>query len=203
MEFHKTSEINDQKNLSHVLGFHKIMNEKDIMLVYCGEFSQELNKTLLSFTERKFKSENIEDNTRRKIFNIMVEILQNISKNRIEKLEDTPDRDAVFILGDNQEDYILISSNMIRNDKIGPLKERIDQVNLLDKEGLKQLYKEVRLNAAFSDKAGAGIGIIDIARKSEKRIEYGFEEISNDYSVFSLLIRVTKEKNQIISDGNN
>lgn len=203
MELHKTSEMNHQKSLSHVLGFHKIMNEKDIMLVYCGEFSQELNKTLLSFTERKFKSENVEDNTRRKIFNIMVELLQNISKNKIENSENTPEKDSVFILGANPDEYILISSNMIRNDKIAPLKDRIDQVNSLDKEGLKQLYKDVRLNASFSEKSGAGIGIIDIARKSEKKLEYGFEELTGEYSVFSLLIRVIKEKNQNISDGNN
>lgn len=183
-----------QASLSHIYDFHKLMNEKDIMLVYCGEFSQELNKTLLSFTERKFKSENVEDNTRRKIFNIMVEMLQNISKNKIERASEVPDISAAFILGANENDYILISSNLIRNDQIARLRDRIDQVNSLDKEGLKQLYKDVRLNASFSEKSGAGIGIIDIARKSENSLGYRFEEINNDFSVFSFLIRVTKEK---------
>ncbi|HEX2976165.1 MAG TPA: SiaB family protein kinase [Bacteroidales bacterium] len=181
-------------SLSHIYDFHKLMNEKDIMLVYCGEFSQELNKTLLSFTERKFKSENVEDNTRRKIFNIMVEMLQNISKNKIDHAEGVPEISAAFILGANEDDYILISSNMIRNDQIVRLKERIDQVNSLDREGLKQLYKDVRLNASFSEKSGAGIGIIDIARKSENSLGYRFEKINEDFSVFSFLIRVTKEK---------
>jgi hypothetical protein len=182
----------DQKPLSQIHKFHQLMDEKDIMLVYCGEFSQELNKTLLSFMERKFKADNIEDNTRRKIFNIMVEVLQNISKNKIENLEDTPEVTPLFMLGINNEDYILISSNMIRNDKIDPLKTRIDQVNSLDKEGLKMLYKEVRLSNTFSDSSGAGIGIIDIARKSEKKIEYEFEKINDKFSVFSLLIRIMK-----------
>lgn len=169
------------------------MDQNDIMLVYCGEFSQELNKTLLSFTERKFKTENVEDNTRRKIFNIMVEVLQNISKNKVDAGENTPDFEATFMLGTNKNDYILISSNLIRNDKIAPLRDRIDQVNSLDKEGLKNLYKEVRLNASFSDKAGAGIGIIDIARKSEKKLEYSFVELNNEFSAFSFLIRITKQ----------
>lgn len=180
--------------LSHVHSFHKLMNEKDLMLVYCGDFSQELNKTLLSFMERKFKSENVEDNTRRKIFNIMVEVLQNISKNRIEKEEGVPEVDSAFILGASTEDYLLISSNLIRNSNVQNLKDRIDQVNSLDKEGLKQLYKDVRLNASFTEKSGAGIGIIDIARKSENRLGYSFDELGSEYSVFSLLIRVTKEK---------
>ncbi len=184
--------IANQKSLSHISDFHRLMDEKDIMLVYCGEFSQDLNKTLLSFTERKFKAENVEDNTRRKIFNIMVEVLQNISKNKVDNLGDTPEVSSVFMLGTNKDDYIMISSNMIRNDKIPPLKSRLDQVNSLDKEGLKLLYKDARLNATFSDTAGAGIGIIDIARKSENKLEYNFEELNNEFSVFSLLIRVSK-----------
>jgi hypothetical protein len=162
------------------------------MLVYCGEFSQDLNKTLLSFTERKSKADNVEDNTRRKIFNIMVEVLQNITKNKIEPQDDMPEISAVFMIGANSDDYILISSNIILNANITKLKERIDQVNKLDKDGLKKLYKEVRLNNTFSEKAGAGIGIIDIARKSEKKLEYSFEKINSEFSIFSLLIRLNK-----------
>jgi hypothetical protein len=184
--------IANQKTLSEISRFHRLMDEKDIMLVYCGEFSQDLNKTLLSFTERKFKTENVEDALRRKIFNVMVEVLQNVSKNKVDNLGDTDEISSLFMLGTNKDDYIMISSNMIRNDKIPPLRSRLDQVNSLDKEGLKLLYKDARLNATFSETAGAGIGLIDIARKSENKLEYSFEELSNDFSVFSLLIRVSK-----------
>jgi hypothetical protein len=192
MENTSKKTIVGQESLSKIFSFHRMMDEKEIMLVYCGEFSQELNKTLLSFTERKFKAENVEDNTRRKIFNVMVEVLQNISKNKVESTEDLSEVDSVFMLGINNNDYILISSNMIRNDKIPPLKSRIDQVNSLDKEGLKLLYKEVRLNASFSDVAGAGIGIIDIARKSENKLVYNFEALNNQFSLFSFLVRISK-----------
>jgi hypothetical protein len=181
-----------QTSLSHIFGFYKLLNEKDIMLVYCGEFSQDLNKILLSFTERKFKAENVEDGTRRKIFNIMVEVLQNMSKNRIEQLGDYKEITPIFMLGISNDDYIMISSNMIRNDKISPLRNRIDQANSLDKEGLKLLYKDVRLNSTFSESAGAGIGIIDIARKSENKLVYNFQEINKDFSLFSFLVRVSK-----------
>lgn len=188
--------INDmtpnQRALSHISDFHRLMDEKDIALVYCGEFSQELNKTLLAFTERKFKAENLEDNTRRRIFNIMVELLQNVSKNKVDLTEGTPEISAIFMLGTQKDDYLLMTSNMISNEKIPPLKSRLDQVNSLDKEGLKQLYKETRLSTTFDENSGAGIGIIDIARKAESRLEYNFEELDNKYSLFSLLIRVAK-----------
>jgi hypothetical protein len=182
----------NQTSLKHIYDFHKMMNEKNIILAYCGEFSQELNKTLLAFTERKFKAENVEDNTRRKIFNIMVEALQNISKNKLENLQGTQVVSPIFMLGTKDENYILITSNMINNEKIPTLRDRLEQVNSLDKEGLKQLYKDVRLNASFSELSGAGIGIIDIARKSENKLVFSFEKIDEKFSVFSLLITVLK-----------
>jgi hypothetical protein len=182
----------NRTSLSHIFSFHNLMKEEEIMLVYCGEFSQDLNKTILAFTERKFKAENVEDNTRRKIFNIMVEVLQNISKNKVDNIDDGDEVSPVFMLGTNNNDFIIISSNMIKNDKIPPLKNRLDQVNSLDKEGLKLLYKDVRLNSTFSETSGAGIGIIDIARKSENKMVYSFDEVNGEFSLFSLLVRVTK-----------
>ncbi len=182
----------DNSQISSVYHFHKIMSEKDIMMVYSGEFSQEMNKILLSFTERKFKAENVEDITRRKIFNIMVEVLQNISKNRIDCDIDPAALASVFMIGANDDHYILLSSNIILNDKISNLKERINQINSLDKTGLKQLYKEARLGNSFTDKSGAGIGLIDIARKSENKLEYVFENMNDEISTFSLLVKVNK-----------
>jgi hypothetical protein len=179
-------------HFSHTYDFHQLMEDKNLILVYCGEFSQELNKTLLAFTERKFKAENVEDNTRRRIFNIMVEVLQNISKNRVDDYSGVNQISPIFMLGIKDSNYQLISSNLIRNEKIEALRSRIDKVNLLDKEGLKQLYKEARLNSTFSNSSGAGIGMIDIARKSENKLVYSFESIDDKFSVFSLLITVSK-----------
>jgi len=182
----------NSRQISSIYSFYKLVNEKNIMLAYSGGFSQELNKTLLTFIERKFKADNVEDGTRRKVFNIMVEVLQNISKNKIEINNEHDDSHAVFMIGVTSEHYILISSNPILNDKISWVSQRIDQINSLDKEGLKALYKDVRLNNSFSEKAGAGIGLIDIARKSENKLEYVFEEIDPDFSIFSLLIKVNR-----------
>jgi hypothetical protein len=190
MDNNTNNPISDLKFPSNISSFQKMMDEKDIMLVYCGEFSQELNKTLLSFTERKFKADNVEDNTRRKVFNIMVELLQNISKNKVEDAEYASES-SVFMIGSRNDDFMLISSNMIRNEKITALKNRLDQVNSLDKEGLKLLYKDVRLNSSLSDSGGAGIGIIDIARKSENKLEYTFEELNKQVSLFSLLVKIS------------
>ena len=48
-----------------------------------------------------------------------------------------------------------------------------------------------KLNSTkLSDKGGAGLGLMDIARKSGKKLEYDFENISEKISFFSLIVNV-------------
>jgi len=180
------------KSLKYCFDFHQLMEQYDIIMVYAGEFSQTLTKTLLSFTERKFNVEKIEDTVRRKIYNIMVEMLQNISKNALDNAHVVTRNSPVFMIGENDSSYFLISSNKIGNENIPTLKSRIDEVNLLDAEGLKQLYKEVRISGTFSKVGGAGIGVIDMARKSENKLVYDFSPLNDQFSMFSLFIKISR-----------
>ncbi len=180
-----------QKSLKNFYQFHHTMEQNDVILVYAGEFSQELTKTLLAFTEKKFSIDELEDLVKRKIFNIMVEMLQNISKNMITDEIDGK-YSPLFLIGEAEKHYTLLSSNKILNANIPKIKNRIDEVNSLDAAGLKQLYKQVRLGSSFSKVGGAGIGFIDMARKSGHKLMYKFQEITPEFSTFSLLITVSK-----------
>ncbi len=165
------------------------MEDNDVIMVYEGDFSQEFIKTVLSFTELKFNAEELENITRRKIFNVMVESLQNISKHQFDNPDSDPRLASIFMIGYSSEDYLVISSNPIYNNKMVGLRSTLDTVNSLDKDGLKQLYKKVRMENKFSDVSGAGIGIIDMARKSGKKLEFDFQTIDSNLSIYSLLVR--------------
>jgi len=179
-------------SLSNYFRFAQLLQSIEVSLVYGGEFSQALVKTLLAFTERKFNDEQMEDSVKRKIFNIMVEMLQNISKNALDNDQELNACSPVFMMGETESYHFLISSNKISNSSIPILKGRIDQVNSLDSEGLKKLYKEVRISGTFSNVGGAGIGVIDMARKSENKLEYEFTSVDEQSSMFALMIKVSK-----------
>ncbi|MEZ5071391.1 MAG: SiaB family protein kinase [Bacteroidales bacterium] len=171
---------------------HGIMQDNDVSLMYDGEFSQEFTKSMLAFMERKFISDELEDSLRRKIFNIMVEILQNLSKHNYQGEKTGKDVSSAFMIGYGEEDYFIISGNPILQTGVEALRAKIDQVNELDKDGLKQLYKEVRLQGKFSEVSGAGIGLIDIARKSGQALEYDFSSLDEELSFFIMLSRISK-----------
>lgn len=171
--------------------FHSIMEKNDIVLIYEGDFSQDFTKSMLSFMERKFISEEVEGNVRRKIFNVMVEILQNLSKHKYQDEFTGQLFSSSFLIGHNKDSYFIISGNPIVNDRIPSLKEKLKQINSLDKDGLKKFYKEVRLKGKFSELSGAGIGLIDMARKSGNNLDYEFKPIDNRISFFSLVVKIT------------
>jgi hypothetical protein len=171
--------------------FHSIMEKNDIVLIYEGDFSQNFTKSMLTFMERKFISEEVESNVRRKIFNVMVEILQNLSKHKYQDELTGQLFSSSFLIGYNNDSYFIISGNPIVNDRIPSLKEKLQHVNSLDKIGLKIAYKEVRLKGKFSEIGGAGIGLIDMARKSGNKLDYEFKPIDNRISFFSLVVRIT------------
>lgn len=173
--------------MKYVYELHKSMQEQNLILVYEGEFTQEITKSVLAMAERNMDSMGEESSVKRKVFNVMVECLQNIVKHgEGYKVGEDYAYNAVFMIGKRGDEYIVVSGNPLDNKDIEKLKTRLDQVNSLDKEGLKQLYKNIIKSTSLSDKGGAGLGFVDMARKSGQKLEYDFVAIDNERSFFSL-----------------
>ena len=87
---------------------------------------------------------------------------------------------------------IYSESSSVLNENILGLKTRLDEVNSLSKDKLKEYYRSVLNNGEMSLKGGGGLGMIDIARKTGEKLEYDFLEIDNKVSFFTLIIKVTQ-----------
>lgn len=73
------------------------------------------------------------------------------------------------------------------------MQTRLDEINKLSKEELKDYYKAVLNNGQMSAKGGGGLGMIDIARKTGQKLKYNFMPIDDMYSFFSLNIKITPQ----------
>lgn len=181
--------------MKYIYELHKTMVTRKLMLVYEGEFTQEITKSVLSMAERNMDSIGEESGIKRKVFNVMVECLQNIVKHADEFSAVTDTRNsAIFMIGKENDDYVITSGNPIKGDKVDLLRNKLDEINSLDKEGLKALYKEIIKNGDLSDKGGAGLGFVDMARKSGQKLEYDFEPLENNVFFFSLKTTISRTK---------
>lgn len=180
--------------MNFIFDLHQTMMSQKLILVYQGDFTQETTKSILAMAERNIDSSGEESSIKRKVFNVMVEALQNIVKHSDELIDGAiHSHAAIFLIGRESTRYTIMSGNPIRKENIGPLKDKLERINGLDKEGLKDLYKEIIKNTTISDKGGAGLGFVDMARKSGDKLEYTFPEMNSEYCFFCLKVSVQRD----------
>lgn len=180
--------------MNFIFDLHRTMMSQKLILVYQGDFTQETTKSILAMAERNIDSSGEESNIKRKVFNVMVESLQNIVKHSDELVDgQTKSHAAIFLIGREANRYTIMSGNPIRKTNIPKLQKSLDHINSLDKDGLKDLYKEIIKNTTISEKGGAGLGFVDMARKSGGKLEFEFPEMSAEYSFFCLKVNVPRE----------
>ena len=101
-------------------------------------------------------------------------------------------KSAIFSISRNEDAYNIVTGNFIYPKNVEEVSNKIDHINSLDRDELKAYYKEVLNNGKLSEKGGGGLGLIDIAKKSRNKLQYSFREIDDDYSFFTLTVKILK-----------
>ncbi len=170
-----------------VLSLHDEMVSNGFSLVYEGVFSHDIMKMFTSMAENNMDKQNEDKSVRRKVFHVMVECLQNMTKHSDDY--DANDRigNGMFIVGKKEGFWNIITANKIHKNKIDGLRRSIETINSLNQEELKNLYKKQIKEGTLSDKGGAGLGLIDIARKTGRKLDYQFLPLDDIENFFFLL----------------
>ena len=170
------------------------MEKGNIMLSFKGEVTSDLLTSILQIMESKMDTLDEPPKIKKKVYNILVECLQNLY-HHID--EDDPktvmnEKSALFMIRKVGGEYSIMTGNYITVENVDMMKQRLDRINEMDKDELKDYYKEVLNNGQMSEKGGGGLGMIDIARKSGKKLEYNFDPVDDNYSFFSLNVKVAQ-----------
>jgi hypothetical protein len=183
--------------MNFIYDLHRTMMTQKLILVYEGDFTQETTKSILSMAERNLDSSGEDSTIKRKVFNVMVESLQNIVKHSSErgmKAGSLVSSSAIFMISKEANRYSIMTGNPILKADVDGLTKNLQNLNDLDKEGLKELYKSIIKNTQISEKGGAGLGFVDMARKSGEKLEFQFPEMDADYAFFCLKVNVSRDK---------
>ena len=165
--------------------FDKVKDDK-LCLLYNGNFSDDVTNKFISLSESNINSNAELSKMKRKVSFLMAECFQNIVRHGETKASDENKSDSpgYFSTKNIKSTYFITSGNLIDKKNIHKLEEQLKQVNNLDKEELKDLYRKVMATGEFSSKGGAGLGLIEMARKSGRKIEYSFNKYDDDFSFF-------------------
>jgi hypothetical protein len=167
--------------------------ENITVLDYHGVIQYETIGELIHRFKHQVHKMGIQIGTYKRILLVMIESLENIMKHSPIPINiDAVNQDfkpALSIVKDGNH-YMISSSNLLNIQAIPSLKDKLDHLNNLDKEGLKNYYKETITNGVFTNTGGAGLGLIEMAKISGKRIKYEFLPINETYSRFMLWITI-------------
>ncbi len=164
--------------------FDKRIKESDVVMVYKGDFGKDSIMPIIHIIEEKMKAEN--EVGPKAFFVILVELLQNVSRHNI----NNEMKDGIFMITDAGDGYYWTSvGNVVDSEAMNLLKERIDGLNSMDTMELKKAYKQTLREGSFSEKGGAGLGLIEIARKSSDKLIYSFDENGDGKYFFTFNVK--------------
>ncbi len=174
--------------------YYKDLTEaKEVILAYKGSITSDfINKSLEEVEHKLLDSKEIVK-IRKKVYNVLVESLQNLYHHvddLPETIENIDPKFGVVVIAMDEEGFKINTGNFISSNKIKYLKDKIDKINSLSKDELKDMYKFILNHQKLSAKGGGGLGLVDIARKTNNKINYSFFPISDDYFFFDFEIYI-------------
>jgi hypothetical protein len=173
----------ERVNVKIAKEFHHLMSLDNIFIIHKGDFSQNSTVPILRMVEDNLHTTLENNSFKKKTFHALVEILQNVSKHSVE-LEGK--REGIFLLGKKDGQFLVYTGNYIQDGHVEPLSKHLDNLNILNKEELVQLYKYTLHLGTTTSMGGAGLGLIDVARDSSEKLHYKFDKVSDKLSFFAL-----------------
>jgi hypothetical protein len=164
-----------------------MMAMDNIFIIHKGDFSQHTIVPILRMIEDNIRDLADRGYSRKKIFHVLVEILQNVSKHGYE-FRNT--REGIFMMGLANDKFRIYTGNFILNTHIKQLEELLVSLNTMTKKQLDELYKLTLHLGVYTSKGGAGLGLIDIARDSSEKLFYGFYPVDDKVSFYTIGVQI-------------
>lgn len=175
--------------LQRIHELYSDLHRHRVMLAFSGALSEDLIAALLAALEKKLIGLEPDARARRRVFNATMECLQNLYHHHSDAAT-TPDDRGMLMVAQGADGWNVLTGNLMAAAEVERLRSHIEHVNALDADGLRAMYKETLGNGRYSAHGGGGLGLIDIARKSGRKLEYGFVPHDSRNTFFSLHVNL-------------
>jgi hypothetical protein len=171
------------------------MQEDNLSYIYRGLFTQTITDSIISLAENNLESTGETSKVKKRVFSIMVECLQNITRHQTVEGEEFNDSSipGIFMIQRKDDGYFITSGNVVPNIATPKLRSQLEKINSLQQDELKDYYKQILEDGSISDRGGAGLGLIEMARKSGNKLTFDFAKVNEDISYFYLHTAISKE----------
>lgn len=170
------------------------MQSPESIIEYKGHLTFNTIGRLLTLLKQQMEEKQIEINFYKRILSVMIEVLENIYKNADQYQENqfiSKNIIPTFRIARDNQVYFIESTNPIKTRHSEILRKKIARINKANEAELKLLYRQTISNGKFTDKGGAGLGLIEMVKISGNPIQYQFDPIDDEFSLYRLKIVFT------------
>lgn len=160
--------------------------------IYAGAFHDEHSPRLIALGESAMPDPVARPAARGRLAFIMVEAYQNILRHRTalpQRMARGPGR-SLFVLRCQEEAQQVVAINPVGSAEVPALRETLNRLSGLNESELKSLFLGGLRREQESGRRGAGLGLIEMARRSGSDLGYSLRDLDAGNELFMLAVRM-------------
>ncbi|MBA2780158.1 biofilm regulation protein kinase SiaB [Billgrantia kenyensis] len=171
-----------------LLSMRESYQHERIMLCFNGPISRSLIEEIGKALRNYLDTQQAAPSAAMDVFAVYIEMTQNIRHYaRRQGYDDELGAATVAVARSGEGSYQVSAGNLVERADGERLVAAVDALALLDKQALKQAYKQqLRHPREAGGHSGAGLGLLDMARKSSRPLQAALQPLPNERSFFSL-----------------
>ena len=166
----------------------ELFNRSRILLCFNGPISRSLIEEIGNALKNYLQADNALPAAAMDVFGVYIEMTQNIRHYALAMGYDDLDSSATVVVArDGDGRYLVQAGNLVEPADGAALMQRVNELAALDKTELKAAYKaQLRQPRDENARSGAGLGLIDVARKSAQPLCASLSPDNEGRAFFSL-----------------
>ncbi len=161
---------------------NKLLNEH-LMFAYRGQVTGDNSVALLTLLEKEMEFSEFSLLGRKRLFMFVLENLQNITRHGTKAGDEVT---SLVVYNKTDDGYTVSTGNALKKRDVKELRQNLEKINNLDPDMIREVYRNMLQDSNIGHKGGAGLGLIEMARKTGNKLDFDFLHIDNTYSYFIL-----------------
>ena len=180
--------------MTKVIDKDALAKDDVVLYEYAGAVDKQVVLGTLPEIETILDTIGVPKQKKRRVVNIAIETLQNLQLHSYQAKGDPYQIQPHFLVAKNNGFLSITIGNLIAVDEKELLEDKLRKINSLNDEEIKFLYGVIMKQTVvkFSTKGGAGLGLIDMKKKSGNALDYCFQDVDGKVCYFCLKINVAE-----------
>lgn len=161
-----------------------------IAFLYSGSFHDTHTPRLIALGEEAVGDDEDGRTVRGRVVFVLVEAYQNIVRHRAMPPPEVAQKAgrSLFLLRDGGQRHEVTTMNPVTEADARAIHDRLDGLHGLDQEELKARFIQSLQRGARTERGGAGLGFIEMARRSGDPLHHDMADIHAGYKLFTLQV---------------